>query len=380
MTLRRLLISVAVFGLVFIGGVTTWLTWADHQNHKYDSLPDTQDLKARIDKLGREHLQQCPDSALVIGVYQHGKRFVQGFGKVSAENPNTPDEHTMFEIGSVTKVFTATILAQLVANHELNVDDPISDHLPKNVTVPTKNGREITLVHLATHTSGLPRMPGNFREFVRDEQKPYINYYATNLYADLATVKLAMEPGKKSNYSNYGFGLLGLILELKSGKPYEKLVKETVCAPVGLTNTVITLSPEQIKRLAKGHGPQCRPIPNWNFVVMAPAGALRSDAVDMLKFVEANLTTQTNSLSMVLADTHKVHFKGFMRSVGLGWQIEPGNEPTVYWHNGATGGYRSFVAFDKSNDVGIVVLSSFAAEADSLGMDLLNLSGKISLE
>ncbi len=379
MSMRRLFIILAVMGVFIVGCITALFVWANHENHKFDKLTDTHDLKSRIEKLAAKHLAKCPESALAIAVHQRGPTSFQGFGKVSTANTNAPDALTFFEIGSITKVFTATVLAKMVDDGSVKLDDPISLYLPKNVSSPQKNGREITLVHLATHTSGLPRLPGNLFSTAKDQQNPYADFHAPELYESLAHVKLATEPGKKSSYSNYGFGLLGHILELKSGMPYESLVKEIVCDPLGLNNTVIQLSTEQKARLAEGHDAKCSVTKNWDFDVIAPAGALRSNTADMLKFVEANLA-ETNSISKILADTRKVHFKGFLRSIGLGWQIETVDDPVLIWHNGGTGGYRSFIGFDRKNQIGVVVLSSFTEDVDSMALEILKTATKISLE
>ena len=258
-------------------------------------------------------------------------------------------------------------------------------YLPPGVASPRKNGHEITLEQLATHTSGLPRLPPNWNATVTNELNPYLSYTAADLYQSLAQVQLSTVPGQTSDYSNYGFGLLGQLLSLKTGLPYETLVRQTVCEPLGLTNTVIHLNAEQRDRLAPGHNPQGNIVPNWDMDALAGCGALRSNAHDLLTLLSANLETNNTPIYQALAEARKYHFKEFSGGVGLGWQIaEPVDGRVVWWHNGGTGGYYSFIAFDRQNHVGVVILSNygdaFAGDStiDHMGMDLLKLAGKVS--
>jgi serine-type D-Ala-D-Ala carboxypeptidase/endopeptidase len=384
-------LGVALVGLLVLV-VVGLVVYAIHERHAYRDMRDSHDLKTRTAKLANQYVAKRPNAALVIGVLQHGWSFEAGFGRIADTNAAPPDGQTLFEIGSITKVFTGITLARmaqggvpLAPGHSAPValDDPIGRYLPAGVSAPQKNGREITLRNLATHTSGLPRLPDNFDAVSKDEQNPYVSYYATNLYQDLAAVKLAHEPGKTSDYSNYGFGLLGHLLALRAGKPYEDLVKEAVCIPIGLTNTAITLSAGQRERLTPGHDEKGKVVPNWDMDVFAPAGALRSNADDLLRFLAANL----EATDAALAEAQASHFKEFGGGVGLGWQITQCLEgPTVHWHNGGTGGYVSFIGFDKNAKVAVVLLSNYGDawsgndDLDNMGMKLLIWAGKLSWE
>jgi CubicO group peptidase (beta-lactamase class C family) len=238
---------------------------------------------------------------------------------------------------------------------------------------------------LATHTSGLARLPANFDAISTNQQNPYANYRATDLYQDLAAVVLTSKPGTKSDYSNYGFGLLGHVLALKAGKPYEALVKDTVCHPLEMRDTTIQLLAEQRQRLTPGHNPQGELVSNWDFDVLAPAGAFRSTAADLLKFVEANLAPAATPLGRSLTEAQRVQFETWSDKLGLAWQIEETIEGlTFHWHNGGTGGYASFIGFDKTHQTGVVILSNYGdamandSSVDEMGMELLRLMSKIS--
>jgi serine-type D-Ala-D-Ala carboxypeptidase/endopeptidase len=222
-----------------------------------------QNLKEQINAMAEPYLAKRGYAALAIGIYQRGNKFVQGFGKFSGTNGNPPDAQTLFGIGSITKVFTAIVLARMVEDGLVRLEDPLSLHLPQGVASPPENGREITLKDLATHTFGLPRMPENFNAArAKSRLNPEAHYTTKDLYDSLAMVKLSSEPGKNASYSNYGYALLGKILELRSGKSYEQLIQEYVCKPLGLQNTTTQLSTQQKERLTPGHGPQGHIIPN----------------------------------------------------------------------------------------------------------------------
>ena len=371
-----------VFLLVSFGAL---LAYVIHEQHAYEKLPDTHDLSQRVAQLGEEYLAQRPHGALVIGVLQQDKGYIVGLGQASPAQTNPPDGQTIFELGSITKVFTGVTLAKLVDDGVVRLDDPIGKYLPEGVVAPQKNGHEITLGELATHTSGLPRLPDNLDTSPANAINPYASYHATNLYQSLATVQLSHEPGKVSDYSNYGFGLLGHLLELKTGLPYETLITRTICEPLGLSNTVIHLSPEQLTRLAPGHDAQGDIVSNWDFDALAGCGAFRSDASDLLNFLSANLKTNSAPIYQALAEARKFHLKKFSGGIGLGWQIEePVEDRVVYWHNGGTGGYIGFIGFDRKNQAGIVILSNYGDamsgdnSVDKMGMDILKLATKVS--
>lgn len=373
-------------GLVVVGFLAM-LGYVLYRQHSYKTMADSHDLKQRIQTLGAEYVAKRPNAALVIGVWQRGTNSVSGFGRISATNSATPDGETLFEIGSATKVFTAIVLAQMVNEGLVKLDDPISRHLPNGVKSPEKDGREIALVHLATHSSGLPRLPDDLLSSAKDQSNPYAHYHATNLYQNLSALELKTAPGQKMFYSNMGYGLLGHLLELKAGKSYETLVREIVCAPLAMSNTVIQLSAEQQARLSPGHDPKGNVVPNWDFAVLAPAGAFRSTANDLLKFMAANLASEPTPISRALTLAQERHYKEMAGGIGLAWQIvDPVEGQKWHWHNGGTGGYVSFVGFDKSNQVGVVMLSNYGDamagdnSLDRLGVELLRLAPKISLE
>src|ERR1039457_6874249 len=188
---------------------------------------------------------------IVVGIVDgHGRRFVS-YGSFSLKDPRPVGNDTVFEIGSTTKVFTSTILADMVQRGEVSLDDPVAKYLPADVKMPRRGGKQITLIDLATHTSGLPRMPSNFAP--KDIDNPYADYTVANLFHFLSSYELTRDIGSKFEYSNMGVGLLGSALGNRAGMDYEALVRARVTGPLKMDNTRIALSPEMKSRLAQGH-------------------------------------------------------------------------------------------------------------------------------
>ncbi len=304
--------------------------------------------------------------SIEVGVQDaNGARYFS-FGRLAADRP-APNERTMFEIGSITKVFTSTMLWQMVRRGEVSLDDPISKYLPPGVTPPEGGGRAITLLDLATHTSGLPRLPGNYQP--KNIEDPYADYTVDRMWAFLSSYTLPRPVGSQYEYSNYGAGLLGQLLARRAGTTYEEAIAN-VTRSLGLRDTVITLSPEQQARLAPGHS-GVAPVPNWHNASIDPAGALLSDAIDLLRFAAANAGLVKGIPAAQFAEMHQPrHEAREHMSIGLGWHIRENGERPIVWHNGGTGGYRSFAGFI-AGERAVVVLSNSNSSVDDLGFHLL---------
>ncbi|MEA1928937.1 MAG: serine hydrolase domain-containing protein, partial [Candidatus Auribacterota bacterium] len=224
-------------------------------------------IENQLDLLAKPLLEMGYATGIVVGVIEGDKDTIFNFGTVSRDSQKAPDGKTVFEIGSVSKTFTALLLAVLVVEGRVNLDDPVRKFLPDSVPVPRKGKREITLSDLATHISGLPRMPDNVEP--EDPLNPYADYTAEKMYTFLSTYQLPRGPGEIYEYSNLGSGLLGHVLACREKKDFEVLVREKICRPLGLKNTGITLSPDQRSRFAKGHDLEGGPVSHWDFSVLA---------------------------------------------------------------------------------------------------------------
>jgi len=342
--------------------------WAASFLHAAENPPSDSEIEVIL----RERIDTAKQGVgIVVGlVDEKGPRIIR-YGKLSRGSVRTVDGDTVFEIGSATKVFTALLLADAVERGEMKLDDPISKYLPPAVKVPTRNGRQITLLDLATHTSGLPRLPDNFTP--GDVNNPYADYTVAQMYAFLSGYTLPRDIGATYEYSNLGAGLLGHILARKAGTNYEALVVQRICRPLGMTNTQSMLSPGLRARLATGHNAAGEPVANWDIPTLAGAGALRSTANDMLKFIAANLGLTKSDLwpTMQLTQVPRHAAGSPDMQIGLCWHILNKFGTEAIWHNGGTGGYHSFIGFDKKKRRGVVVLANSANSIDDIGFHLL---------
>ncbi|MCH2134782.1 MAG: serine hydrolase [Phycisphaerales bacterium] len=328
--------------------------------------PDVQDI---ID----DRVRVGAATGIVVGIIRKdGRREFYSVGTMQSNSTTAVDEDTIFEIGSISKVFTTLMAAQMEAAGTLQMSDPVQQYLPEGVTMPAREGTVITLEHLATHTSGLPRLPDNFKP--EDPANPYACYTYQQLYDFLSSHELAGPVGGDGSYSNLGTALLGHVLERRSGKSYGDLLFVEVCEPLGMSSTTTTPRESEARRVAGGHvGGQ--PTSAWDFPTFAGAGGIKSTARDMLVFTAANLGQIDTPMVDVMRHCHEPRV-GTGRSgtrIGLGWHVQgpPGREIT--WHNGGTGGFASFLGIRKDTGEGVVVLSNSAYRGvDQVGLHLLD--------
>jgi CubicO group peptidase (beta-lactamase class C family) len=320
----------------------------------------------------RERVDGGAVKGMVVGVIDpDGRRRVVAYGSSGAAGLAL-DGNTVFEIGSVSKTFTNTMLATMVLRGEVALDDPIQQYLPESVKVPSRNGRAITILDLATASSGLPRMPGNFKPM--NARNPYADYSVQQMYDFLSSYTLPRDPGAQYEYSNLGMGLLGHLLALKAGKSYEALLTERVLNPLGMHDTRVTLTPAMAARFAHGFDAAGSPQDPWDLPTLAGAGAIRSTVNDMLKYLAAQKDTVNGPLARAIALTHHSLRPGPNATItmGLGWHLlSPHGRPIVF-HNGETGGYHGFIAVDPATGANAVILANTATNIDDIGLHLVD--------
>jgi CubicO group peptidase (beta-lactamase class C family) len=328
-----------------------------------------------IRKLLVQRIDEAKQSVgIVVGVIEPSGRRIVSYGSLAKGDKRPLDGDTVFEIGSVTKVFTSLLMSDMVQHGELALSDPVAKFLPATVKVPERGGRVITLQDLSTHTSGLPRMPTNFSP--KDVANPYADYSLDQMYQFLSGYTLMRDIGAQYEYSNLGGGLLGHVLARKAGMDYEALVRSRITSPLKMSSTSITLSPEQKSRLATGHNETLNPVSNWDLPTLAGAGAIRSTAHDLLSFLAVPLGYTTSALApsftRMLSVRKPTGQPGL--EVALAWHIFSRDGNDLIWHNGGTGGYRSFIGYDPKARVGVVVLSNTSTNlgVDDIGRHLLD--------
>ncbi|MDN3690421.1 serine hydrolase [Cyclobacterium jeungdonense] len=291
------------------------------------------------------------------------------FGK-TAKNGELVDEHTIYEIGSISKVFTGILLAQQVLDGDLNLEDEINDFLPNGIKAATMGEAEITFGHLTDHTSGFPRMPDNFDP--ANPNNPFADYTVDQMYAFISDYKPEREVGESYEYSNFAQGLLGHLLSLNKNNTYEALMVQTIADPLEMEDTRIRLTDRMKENLAPGHNGG-EVVENWDIPTLAGAGAIRSSSSDMATFIAANLGYVESPLAEAMAFSHKVrHRKAGDMKVAMGWHIKNGEDGDVIWHNGGTGGYRAFAGFVKETGIGVVLLTNSSISSDDIGFHLLD--------
>jgi D-alanyl-D-alanine-carboxypeptidase/D-alanyl-D-alanine-endopeptidase len=339
-----------------------------------DNVPD-EDIRNIL----RDRIDTARQSVgIVAATFDSGRQNIVTYGRSGASNDRPLDGDTVFEIGSITKVFTALLLTEMVTRGDVALDDPVSKYLPDDVKMPGRNGKQITLLDLATYSSGLPRLPDGIPNF---GDNPYASYTVEQLYAFLSNHTLRFDPGTHYEYANLGFGLLGHVLALKADASYEDLLLSRVCAPLGLADTRITLTGSMHERLAQGHQSSLKPTSNWDLPTLAGTGALRSTANDLLKFMKATCLSEAGAplrpaIDLLLKTRRPTDLPNQM--VGLGWFVRSGNDDELVWKDGETGGYASFMGFSTRLHSGAVVLSNSTNLIDDIGLKLTNPVYKIT--
>jgi D-alanyl-D-alanine-carboxypeptidase/D-alanyl-D-alanine-endopeptidase len=310
----------------------------------------------RLERIVRERVDAGRSTGIVAGmVLPDGRASTVAYGDGGEGAPLDGD--AVFEIGSITKVFTGTLLALMAQGGELRLSDPVASLLPAGTPVPSRRGRQITLEHLATHTSGLPAAPANLRP--ADPRNPFAGYAVEQLYESLEGCTLSRAPGARYGYSNLGVGLLGHALALRAETSYEELVRERILEPLHMTSTAITPSAAMACHVVQGHDARGLPVPSLELPTLAGAGALRSSVSDMLRFAAANLDGDGGALQQAMEATHAPRKRiGLGRKIGLTWHILGSGARTILSHAGATTGFSSAIALHPARRTATVVLST----------------------
>lgn len=312
----------------------------------------------------RVELGETP--GIAVAIYENGKLKYYTYGVSNLTTKELVTPKTLFEIGSITKTFTCNLTALLSENKQLSFSDYAQKYLPSKIILPERNGKVITIEHLATAHSGLPRMPLNFQP--KDPLNPYIDYREDELAFFLSRYELTRDPGAEYEYSNLGMGLLGYILTQVTKKTYSQLVEELITKPLAMNNTFISGMRNE-KLLATGYTDKLA-MKAWTWddeSVITGAGGIVSNAEDMMKYLVAQLGTSGISKSFSL--THQPRTDAGKMKIGYGWHIRDEN---IVWHNGGTGGFRSFAGFDKTKNKAVVILTNSTSGADDLGFHLLD--------
>ncbi|MEP2788646.1 MAG: serine hydrolase [Kangiellaceae bacterium] len=353
--------------LLIIGG----LIFVNHGNAATASA-NIETIKALINhKIEKE--QQAVGATVVL--IEHGKTEYLNFGLTNQQDNTATTSSALFEIGSISKTFTSIALASMVKEGKVKLNDPVQKYLPSKVKIPTRNGKVITLESLANHTSALPRLPSNMP--YNDPLDPYADYTIELMYEFLNNYQLTRDIGEKLEYSNLAVGLLGHALSLIDGKSYQQMITDRVLIPLSMSNTFVDVPASHASQQSDGHDAGLNKTKHWKLPALAGAGALNSNAKDMALYLGANLNPskalrQTSLIEAIsLSHQKTIDAKKHGASVGLGWFIAEHKNGSYLWHNGGTGGFRSFMGFDQENQRGIIILENSANGMDNIGNAIL---------
>jgi len=329
-----------------------------------DEPPSSEAIQALLE----DRLRQKLAVGLIVGLIDpQGNRTVAAG---TSGNPARPvvDEQTLFEIGSITKLFTAAALADAVARGKVTLDDPLAKFLP----LPPDGIGDRTLKELATHTSGLRRLPSDFTwslNLLRHRRDPYAHYTEHDLQVHLVTLKGKSFPRGAFLYSNLGAGILGNILASNEKTGYAGLISTRVTGPLQMSRTYLNLPQSEQAFLAQPHTKSLYPTPVWTMAALAGAGGLLSSMQDMLRFASAALAA-TSPLAVSMFEPRASRGRQG-HSVGLGWMLRDSDTYQAAWHNGGTGGSRSFLGLELTTHRAVIVLSNTSNSVDQLGAQLL---------
>lgn len=326
----------------------------------------------------KQRIEESRGTGYVLGMVDaNGEvRIVTHGSAGKSASPLSAD--SVFEIASITKTFTGSLLADMVTRGEVRLDQPAQELMPEGRTLPSRNGRQITLIDLATHTSGLPRIADNMP--MSDQSNPYNDYTPELMLDFLDGYTLPRDIGAQFEYSNLAVGLLGTILGNVHGGGYAGALKERIFLPLGMSSSDIVLSDDMAKMAVKGHDAQGNEVSSWAWDsdAIAGAGAIRSSLTDMLKYLKANMTPESTKLKKAFTLAHKVNFPvDDDMAVALNWMQRSVAGKDLIWHNGGTYGFRTFIGFLPEQNVGLVLLTNSASEPDDIALHLFDQSSQL---
>ena len=332
------------------------------------ALP-AQGLGDKVDELARPLIAAEVAVGFVVGVIDGDTEFVRGYGVLARGKDGAPTGDTLFEIGSISKVFTGLLLADAVERGLCKLDDPVQQFLPDDVVLHTWHDQPVLLWHLSTHTSGLPRLPDMAGS---DPQDPYAHFDEARFHAALGEVPVRWEPGSKYEYSNLAVGLLGHVLVRKHGAAsYDALLHDVITGPLQMRDTAVVLEPQLRERLAPPHDGDGAPAHTWDLAQLAGAGGIRSSVRDMLKFARLQLAPGDAALAKAVAlSQQKRHDGANGIHMGLGWHFA--RDGMTRMHSGQTGGYHGFLGLVPGKGRAVCVLGNTAGGAiDAVGERIL---------
>jgi len=334
-------------------------------------VPDT--TEARINRILRANLALGGAPGYAVGTIRNGQQSLYFAGTQNVNTGKPFDRNTVGEIGSITKTFTAFLLADLVNQGVISLDDSVNKYMPADLKLPSKSGVSVKIKHLLNHTSGLPRIPDDLPATLDD---PYSTYSVSKMGAYLKRVTLDSTPGTTFEYSNTAVGLAGFLVARLTGKSYQQNIREKIMQPLGMQATFINQADTPVSNVAQGYNAG-KPLGFWEFTeVLEAAGGIKSTVNDMLLYLNAFMNSPaTSDLGKGFAQTRQPTFTiASNMAIGLNWIIDNRTTDPIYWHNGGTGGFSSYLACIPGKKTGVFVFSngsSVSSNTDVIGRAIM---------
>lgn len=325
-----------------------------------------------IDSLAKTYVKAQHAQSLSIALFHKNSYKTFFYGETEVGNQTLPNEENLYEIGSLTKLFTATLLAELANRKTINLDGSIAKYLPDSVG-SNPAIKAITFKTLANHTSGLPRLPDNWNTAEQfDKNDPYANYTKEDLYSFLKNFKSDTEAGEVYGYSNLGYGLLGELITTITGKPYIEYLQEVIFTPLALQNTTDKVDAANLAQLGKVYNEKGQEVPVWGWQSMLAAGGLKSNVRDLMVFALEQFKMTETDLQYAMALTRQfTAFGPNAVDVGLGWHMSMLDGLIYFHHTGGTGGSSSYIAISPDSKTALVVLSNSAISVADMSAELM---------
>lgn len=372
--MKDLLFSMLLFSSIF------FLSCNNNDNEDVQPIITNNPMVTKLDSLVHttvlDYATKKATAGLSIGILQNGQTNFYGYGETENGNGKIPNENTIFEIGSISKTFTASAAVLWATSKGISLNTPINNFLPSTIPALTKDNQKIELLHLINHTSGLPRLSSDI-DNGWNPNNPYAHYDSTKMYNYLKNYNLSRKPGVLFEYSNLGMGLVGQMLERQTGLTYEQIIKQFIAQPLGMSHTKIALTTEDLQNVAKPHDKKGKIVSYWDFKAYAGAGALRSTAKDLLLYAKKHLDPPTDAMGIAFQKMRQNTYTGKGTDgndykIGLAWFELNLENQTVYVHDGGTGGFLSFIFICPAKNVAMIYLNNNdnADEASPVAINL----------
>ncbi|RYD96084.1 MAG: hypothetical protein EOP54_14540 [Sphingobacteriales bacterium] len=340
-----------------------WQPYREQKKHALDVQyvnPLKNKTDSTIDREARKYLEQNPKAQLSFAIV-HPDKTVHYYYAAD----QLPDAQSVYELGSISKTYIGWLVAQAVTEGKLDIKADIRTYLRGTYKNLEWDSQPILVQHLLNHSSGLPRLPENLLKLATDQENPYKAYGNEQLLKSLQASKLSAKPGTQAVYSNYGYGVLGYILEQVYQQPLEQLLNQKLQTVLKLDSISFKSGPA----LIRGHNESQDPVPAWEFQVLAGAGAIKATLKATAAFLQQQIAAENTAirLSQAIIDPR------LEPQTAYAWQVNPlkNQADTLIWHNGMTGGFSSFYGFFKQKKTGLVMLSNVADPVDAAAGEIL---------